>query len=120
MTSAAIEFTIDGQGYVISTGIKGDLQIPFACTINSVTVLADQSGNAVINIWKDTYANYPPTVDDKITASDPPTISAALKSKDTTLNGWTKTIAAGDILRFNVDSCATCTRLTIILDVTKT
>jgi hypothetical protein len=96
------------------------LQVPFACTINSVTALADASGAIVVDIWKDTYANYPPTDADSITASAPVTISGpAIKSQDTTLTGWTTSIAAGDCLRFNVDSVSTITRVTIILKVTK-
>jgi len=115
----SIEFVIEGGGAVITTGVKGDLEIPFACTITQATLLADQSGSIVVNIWKDTYANFPPTVADKITASAPPTISTATKSQDTTLTGWTTTIAVGDILRFNVDSITTCQRVTLSLKVTR-
>jgi len=117
---ACIPLIIDGSGSVITTGIKGDLEIPFDCTINRVTLLADQSGSIVIDIWKDTYANYPPTVADTITASAKPTLSTADKSQDSTLTGWTTTITAGDTLRFNVDSIATITRVLLSLKVTKT
>ncbi|GAI52053.1 unnamed protein product, partial [marine sediment metagenome] len=79
----------------------------------------DISGSIVIDIWKDTYANFPPTDADSITASAPPTISTAQKSQDATLIGWTKTINAGDILAFNVDSCATITRVTLALKIKK-
>jgi len=116
---SAIEFVIDGGGSAISTGIKGDIEIPFACTINRVTLLADQSGSIVVDIWKDTYANFPPTDADSITASAVPTISAATKSQDTTLTGWTTSISAGDILRFNVDSATSITRVTLSLKVTR-
>lgn len=115
-TTAAI-FEKDNAGNVLSTGILGDLQIPFACTITGVTVLADQSGSCVIDIWKDTYANYPPTVADTITASAKPTLSTATKTTDTTLTGWTVAVAAGDTLRFNLDSVTTLTRVTVILKV---
>jgi hypothetical protein len=114
-----ITFVIDGGGSAITTGQKGHLEIPFACTITRVTLLADQSGSIVIDIWKDTYANFPPTDADSITASAPPTISSAQKSQDSTLTGWTTAIAAGDILAFNVDSCSTITRVTISLKVGK-
>lgn len=117
---ATLTFVIDGGGAAIATGIKGDLEIPFGCTIEAVTLLADQSGSIVVDIWKDTYANYPPTDADSITASAVPTISAATKSTDATLTGWTTSIAAGDILRFNVDSAATTQRVTISLKVRKT
>ena len=115
-----ITFIIDGGGSAITTGVKGFLEIPFACTINQATLLADQSGSIVIDIWKDTYANYPPTVADTITASAKPTITTATKSQDATLTGWTTSIAAGDILGFNVDSITTCQRVTLSLKVTKT
>jgi hypothetical protein len=114
----AITFTIDGGGSVPSTGIKGDISVPYAATITGVRMLADQSGSAVIDIWKDTYTNYPPVVGDSITASAKPTISAAIKSEDTTLTGWTTAITAGDTLRFNLDSISTCTRIVLILKVT--
>lgn len=116
---ADISFIIDGGGSAITTGEKGHLEIPFACTINQVTMLADQSGSIVVDIWKDTYANFPPTVADTITASAKPTITTAQKSQDSTLTGWTTAIAAGDILAFKVDSITTITRVTISLKVTK-
>lgn len=117
---ATITFVIDGGGSVITTGVKMDLEIPFACTINSATVLLDQSGSIVLDIWKDTYGNYPPVVGDSITASAKPTVSGATKSQDSTLTGWTTSITAGQTLRVNVDSIATATRATLSLKVTKT
>lgn len=119
MTST-ITFIIDGVGATIATGIKGDLEIPFACTITRATLLADQTGSIVVDIWKDTYANYPPTVLDTITASAKPTISSGVKSQDSTLTGWTTSIVAGDTLRFNVDSVTTVQRVTLSLKVTRT
>ena len=113
-----VGIVIDGGGSALTTGIKGDAYVPFACTITAVTMLADQSGSAVVDIWKDTYANYPPVVGDSITASAKPTITTATKSQDTTLTGWTTSITAGDTLRFNVDSATTITRLTLALTVT--
>jgi hypothetical protein len=114
----AIVLAIDGGGSAITTGIKADVYVPYAATITAVTMLADQSGSIVVDIWKDTYANYPPTVADTITASAKPTITTATKSQDTTLTGWTTAISAGDTLRFNVDSASTITRLHLALTVT--
>ena len=115
----AIAFIIDGGGSAITTGQKGHLEIPFKCEIQRVTLLADQSGSIVIDIRKDSYANFPPDNADSITASAPPTISGAVKAQDSTLTGWTKTINAGDILAFNVDSVATIERVTLVLKVKK-
>jgi hypothetical protein len=115
--TTAIIFEKDNNGTVLSTGVMGDTQVPFACTITGVTVLGDQSGSAVVDIWKDTLANFPPTDADTITASATPTLSSVTKYEDTTLTGWTTAITAGDVLRFNLDSVTSFTRLTIILKV---
>jgi hypothetical protein len=116
-----IGLVIDGGGSVITTGVKGFLRVPFACTILAATLLstdaAATAGSIVIDIWKDTYANYPPTVADTITASAKPTLASANKSEDTTLTGWTTAVAAGDVLGFTVDSIATLTRVALSLTV---
>ncbi len=112
---STMNVVIDGGGVVITTGVKVDVVVDFDCEILGVTLLADQTGSAVVNIWKDSFANFPPVVGDKITASAPPTITAGISSNDVTLTGWTKPISAGDILRFNVDSCSAITRLTLAL-----
>jgi len=116
---AAITFIIDGGGIAIAAGIKGDLEIPFDCVLLRSTLLADQVGSIVVDVWKDTFAAYPPTVVDSITGGNPPTITAANKSQDTVLTGWTLPIAAGSIIRINVNSAATITRCTLSLVVLK-
>jgi hypothetical protein len=115
-----LNFIIDGGGSAITTGVKGYIEVPFAATIVAVTTLLDQSGSIVVDIWKDTYANYPPVDADSITASAPPTVSAATKATDSTLTGWTTSITANDILGFNVDSITTATRATIALRLRRT
>ncbi len=115
-----LEFIIDGGGSVITTGVKGYLEIPFNCTIERVTLLADQSGSIVVDIWKDTYANYPPIDANSVTSSTPPTITTTFKSQDTTLTSWTVTLTKGDTLRFNVDSITDIQRVTLSLKVDKT
>ncbi|MBA7592053.1 hypothetical protein ES708_34226 [subsurface metagenome] len=72
-----------------------------------------------MDIWKDTYANFPPTNADSITSAAPPTISGAQKSEDSTLTNWVTAIAADAILAFNVDSVTDIQRVTISLKVTK-
>ena len=58
----SITVTLDGQGGVISTGLKGFTEVPYACTITGWTLLADVSGSIVIDVWADSYANFPPVV----------------------------------------------------------
>jgi len=115
-----ITVIIDGGTEVISTGVKARIPVDYACTISNCTMVADQSGSIVVDIWKVAYTSLPATVSNTITASAKPTLSAALKYQDTTLTDWTKTIAAGDWLYFNVDSCTTITQITIDLKVVTT
>lgn len=116
-----IAFIIDGGGAAIVAGIKGDLEIPFPCTINQVTLLADQAGTIVVDIWKDVFANYPPTVADSITAAAKPTLAGDISYQDATLTGWTTSIAAGDTLRINVEAgVALVQRVLISLKATRT
>jgi hypothetical protein len=120
LSPVAIQCVIDGGGSTITTGVKGDIYVPFGYAVTGWTLLADQSGSIVVDIWADTYANYPPTVADTITASAKPTISAATKGQSSTLTGWTTSIAGGRSLRINVDSVTAIQRCTLILHATRT
>jgi hypothetical protein len=119
-STETINIIIDGGGAAITTGVKADILIPYACTITAARLLADQTGSVVLDLWKDTYANFPPTAGDSVTASAKPTLSAASKAEDSTLTGWTTSLAAGDYLRVNVDSVATITRVTLALSISRT
>ena len=113
------QVVLGGGAGVISTGIALDVEMPFAGTITAARLFADQTGSIVVDVWKDTYANYPPTVADTITAAAKPTLSSADKYQDTTLTGWTTAFAAGDTLRINVDSATTVTRVTLAFRVAR-
>ena len=119
LAASNIQFIISGGGSAIATGVAGYIEVPFACTIQRVTMLADQSCTAVVDIWGDSYANYPPVDDDSITAAAPPTITTDTDSQDATLTDWTTAIAAGDILGYNVDSNDNAELITISLKVVK-
>lgn len=118
--SLVFGIVIDGGAAAITTGIKGFVRIPVTCTITKVTVLsidaAVTAGSIVVDLWKDTYANYPPDVADTITASAKPTLSSATASEDSTLTGWTTSVTAGDVIGFNVDSATTVTKVLVELE----
>ncbi|KKK59209.1 hypothetical protein LCGC14_3036690, partial [marine sediment metagenome] len=115
MDKVSIAFIVNGGTSVITPGVKGFLEVPFDCNIDQATVLANQSGDLVVDVWKDTFANFPPTNADTITGGSEPTISSAQSSQDSTLSGWTTGILAGDIVGFNVDSILNVHRATISL-----
>lgn len=112
-----IGFTIDGGGSVITTGLKGFVPVPDTCRIKAWRVVADQVGSIAIDVWKDSFANFPPTDADSIAAASLPTLSNAQKAEDIILTGWSKDLVEGDWLAFNVDSASTVTRVTVALFV---
>ena len=115
----SIGFLIDGGGIAITPGLKGTIAVPFACTIISWVLMADTTGSVTIDLWKASFANYPPSAANSITASAKPTITADMKAFSATLTGWTTSIAAGDILAFNVDAASAITRVSVGLTVTR-
>lgn len=108
---AAIEYEIQDM----SVGQKGYIEIPFDFDIESVTLLADVSGDTVIDIWVDDFASFPPTVADSICAAAKPYLTSEQASRDSTLTGWTKHLTAGQIMTFNVDSATTVSKVTVSL-----
>ena len=107
----------DGTPDAILAGSQARCTVTADCTITGWTILADVAGSCVIDIWRDTFANYPPTVADSITGSAKPTLTAANKATSTTLTGWSTSLTAGDTLIFNVDSASTVEQVYIVLDV---
>jgi hypothetical protein len=97
----------DGGGLPIVAGKKAFFRVPSTGTIVGAYAMADVSGSIEIAVWKDTFANFPPTVADVISASAPITLSAAQTVEDLTLTGWTKTVTAGDVICLNVNALAT-------------
>lgn len=111
-----INFAKSGGGIALTTGIMGEQNIDFACKIRGVKLLADASGSCTVTISKAAFAGYAGSLA-SIVASAKPTLSSAISSNDTTLSGWTTTLAAGDVLRYTLDTTATITRLLVSLKV---
>jgi hypothetical protein len=95
-------------GAVLTTGEvkRARISVPYSCMIVAwrITSLDDTSGSCVLDIWKNTFANYPATNADSITASAKPTLTTDTKAESTTLTGWTVNLDAGDCLGFEVES----------------
>ena len=101
----------------LQIGTLADIVIPFNCTVTSVTLLAKDSGSVTVDIWVDTYANFPPANSDSITASATPAISSGVKYQDTTLTGWTTALTGGSTMRFYVEAASGITQVTCQLAV---
>jgi hypothetical protein len=116
--TTSVEVQFDGGGAAIAANTKARFDVPLAATLTKIRVLADQSGSIVFDIWKDTYANYPPTNADTIintgAGGTKPTLSSADHTEDSTLSHYTTNFSAGDTVIVNVDSCSTITQALIV------
>lgn len=111
---------IDGGGSPITTGVKLDVPLPFSGQFTEWDLVADQSGSIQLDLWRDSYANFPPTVADTITGTDKPRIASGVKNQSVSLTGWTKPFSAGDVLRINVDSASVISRAVLGLRYVRT
>lgn len=112
-----IPIVFDGLGNVLPLGVWGDVPVHFDGTIKEWRLIALAAGDLQIDIWKTTYASFPPTVANTITGSDVPSLVSSQKSDDTALTGWNTDIETGDVLRFNIDSVSGITKATLTLTI---
>lgn len=110
--------TLDGAGSDITIGVKADVSLPYNMTIDSWTIISSQTGSIVIDLWKDTFANFPPTIDDSITGTEKPTLTSQTINQDLSLSTWTTSISDGDIVRFYVESCTGVQKVTLQIKCT--
>lgn len=118
--SIAFQFGDGTNAIDSSTEREQWLELNFDCTIEGHTLLADSVGSIVVDLWKDVYANYPPTNADSICAAAKPTLASTQKAQDSTLTGWTTALARGDILKVHIDSASTVKACTLTLRIIKT
>jgi hypothetical protein len=98
-----INYVVDASPNVIGTGVKGQVTLDVTGTIESWTLVSDTPGNLVVDVKRTTYQNYPSF--SSITGTEKPTLSNQAKNKDDGLLTWNTILNAGDILRFEVESC---------------
>ena len=110
--SRVVGITIDGGGSTITTGTKGYVVVPFSCTIQNWSVVADQPGSITIDVWKHSSV---PTALNTITGSAKPLLSSAQLAVAQPVTGWSTAVNANDVVAFNVDSASTVTRATLTI-----
>ena len=117
---------LDGSAaIIIEMAAYGSVTFPFNCTITGweIEEVSDPpiASSIVVDVWKDTYANYPPTVADAIFTTKP-TLTAAIKNQNLapTFVGAGATVTAGETARFNVDSNDVAEKVIVTIFLTKT
>jgi hypothetical protein len=120
--AADLEIVLDGGGQPIAAGIKCDLPIDFACSVTGWTVLGDQAGSIRIDLWKSSYAAFPPVVAGSMPGANAnkPQATGAVKAQGGVASWTVSAIAAGEIVRVNVDTVAAFTRVTLGLALRRT
>jgi hypothetical protein len=126
--TSVIGITIDGGASPPTTGTKGIIQVPFACTITGWSIIADQSGSASVDICfhsgsaPPSAPSVPNTSSDKISASAPVALSSAQSAAGgaSEISTWTTALSQWGSVLFNLTSITTCQRITVLIEVTRT
>lgn len=102
----------------IPAGVQGDLHIPYACTVNNVTVLCNggSSTSGSVDIWKGTYSSFPPTSGAGTTTVTITNGKGQLSSPFTYIGS----LSSNDILRFYTTGLLYSDVVTVTVTVTKT
>lgn len=119
-----VSYTMDNGGTVLQSGVQGHLLLPFGCSVNQWSLLADISGSLSVDVRRVSYTNWIGTTGVTSTASivtaDKPTITAAHKGTNNTVTTWSG-LAANDALIFHIDTTPTnITRANLTLFITPT
>jgi hypothetical protein len=119
--------TVFGDGLtLLATGTSVDVSIPFNVRLTDWVLLSTATGSVSIDIYKSDYANFPPPPWQSITETSPPTITSGVKAQGTVpgptqvgglppAGGWDRDLDTGDVLRFNVESAAYLTQVSLLL-----
>lgn len=112
------------RGSILQTpALNGLFYVPRKSVIKGVALLAEAtgtSGSCSVDIWKTSFGSYPPTVGNSIVGSSPPGFLTGLSYSDTVLSGWTTALAAGDTLKFHLNSSSFLTQLALSLWIEET
>lgn len=117
----AITLSLTTDESELEVGFKGFFRAPYSGTIVGYTLIADASCSAIVDVWKATYANYPPTNANSICNGHEPALTTANKGEVTDVSNWSSVaITKGDIIAFNLDSVSGCTFLSLSLHIEQT
>jgi len=88
LNPAGVSFVIDGGGAAITTGSKMYWSVPFDCTVARYDLYTDAASGLKIELYGDTYANFPPTAGDSYNSGSPASTASARKGQDTNPSAW--------------------------------
>lgn len=114
----------NGSDLILAGTVGYSAPVPFSGTIIGWTMsevsASPVSSNISVDIWKDSVINYPPTAADKISGTEPPTLTGTKVSTDTNLTTWTTAVNENDCFGFSVDSTdGVAKKVMIIIHMTR-
>ena len=108
---------------VVTNGTTGYAQVPYNGTITGWTLVSTSaSGSCTVTVFKDTFANYPPTSPTDNIFTVQPALVSQIKNQDLapTFVGSQATVAAGDWIGFTISGVALVSWVNLTLSITKT
>lgn len=120
LTQASLLIVLDGAGQPIPTGLYEYVVMPYAGTITGWDLIGLPAGTLAVDIYKGAFASLPLGSGQSITLGNKPTVNPGTGVSKAQVSGLNWAFAAGDVLGFNVDSCAVVKRATLGLRLTKT
>jgi hypothetical protein len=100
-----INFFVDNGNSDMESGTKGYLTIDVSGIIDSWKIFSEETGSLRVNILKSNFTSYPTftTICGTGSTSFRPEVNSSNKAFSDNLVGWTTSILAGEVLRFDVD-----------------
>lgn len=116
----AIFTTVSG---VVTNGTTAYAQVPYNGTITGWTLVStNASGSCTVTVFKNTYANYPPTSPTDNIFTVQPALVSQIKNQNLspTFVGSQATVAAGDWIGFTISGVSLVSWVNLTLLITKT
>jgi len=98
-----------------SSGSSIGFEMPVAGSLQTATLITDNASDIEIQLWKDTFANYPPASPDNITGNSPLRTLSLRTLQVTALTTWTCCFAAGDWIVPRIIGCSGPTKVFMAL-----
>lgn len=114
-TTGVVNFVMNYGASTLPAGIGGDFSLPANIRIGEWSLFLEPTGSINVQLWKDTYANFPPTSADGMHGNTGIFINNGLKNTGNVAWWSTPTGAKGDIVRVNINSVSSATKMSLAL-----
>jgi hypothetical protein len=112
---------IDGGGEVLTTGVKGNIEMPFNFNLYGWALRSLETGSLLIELNKSSFSEYPPGLSGIMhIGATGPYIDADWKNQETGISGWANpTGMGGDTIQITVTSASAITQASLALRYNK-